>query len=407
MPVFAFQAVDADGKPHKGVIEAASDVGARQLVRDRGLLPTQVVLSGERRKTDLSKGIVIFQRGISSKTLSAVTRQLSTLIGSDIRIEEALRIAAQQTEGQPIGIVLTDVRTAILEGRSFASALARHPRVFPELYRASIAAGEQSGKLSTVLAHLTEFVGNQEKARRKVQLALLYPALLAGVSLLMITLMMIYVVPDIVKVFVSRGAALPFLTRALIALSAFVQSFGIYVLIALAVAGIAWNRWLAVPANGRRFAEFLLKTPPFSGFTRHLNAARFAGSLATLVRSDVPLVEALQASAAVTPNRYARERALLVAARVREGSSLRRAMAEADVFPPLLLAIVAAGEQSGKLGHGLERAAEDLEQELDSLVQALVSLVEPGVLLLMGGIVLLMVLAILLPIVNLNNLAGL
>ncbi len=407
MPVFAWQAVDAEGKPHKGTIEATSDVGARQLVRDRGLLPTSVALASERRTTDLSKGIVIFRPKVSSKTLSAVTRQLSTLIGSDIRIEEALRIAAQQTEGQPIGVVLTDVRSAILEGRSFAAALARHPKVFPEFYRASIAAGEQSGKLTTVLSHLTDFVGNQEKARRKVQLALLYPALLAGVSLLMITLMMIYVVPDIVKVFVSRGAELPFLTRALIALSAFVQTFGVYVLIALTVAGVAWNRWLVVPANARRFAELLLKTPPFAGFVQHLNAARFAGSLATLVRSDVPLVEALQASAAVTPNRFARERALLVAARVREGSSLRRAMADADVFPPLLLAIVAAGEQSGKLGHGLERAAQDLEQELDSLVQALVSLVEPGVLLVMGGIVLLMVLAILMPIVNLNNLAGL
>jgi general secretion pathway protein F len=406
MPVYAWQAVDAEGRPHKGTIEAASDVGARQLVRDRGLLPTGVSLANERTRAK-GAGITLFKRGVSSKTLSAVTRQLSTLIGSDIRIEEALRIAAQQTEGQPVAVVLTDVRSAILEGRSFAAALGRHPKVFAEFYRASIAAGEQSGKLATVLAHLTEFVGNQEKARRKVQLALLYPALLAGVSLLMITLMMVYVVPDIVRVFVSRGAELPFLTRALIALSSFVQGFGVYVLIALALAGVAWNRWLAAPANSRRFAEFLLKTPPFAGFVQHLNAARFAGSLATLVRSDVPLVEALQAAAAVTPNRYARERALVTAARVREGSSLRRAMAEADVFPPLLLAIVAAGEQSGKLGLGLERAAQDLEQELDSLVQALVSLVEPGVLLVMGGIVLLMVLAILMPIVNLNNLAGL
>jgi general secretion pathway protein F len=406
MPVFAWQAVDAEGRPHKGTIEAASDVGARQLVRDRGLLPTGVALANEPARTQ-GAGITLFKRGVSSKTLSAVTRQLSTLIGSDIRIEEALRIAAQQTEGQPVAVVLNDVRAAILEGRSFAVALGRHPKVFPEFYRASIAAGEQSGKLSTVLAHLTEFVGNQEKARRKVQLALLYPALLAGVSLLMITLMMVYVVPDIVRVFVSRGAELPFLTRALIALSGFVQSFGVYVLIALGLAGLGWNRWLAIPANSRRFAEFLLKTPPFAGFVQHLNAARFAGSLATLVRSDVPLVEALQAAAAVTPNRFARERALVTATRVREGSSLRRAMAEADVFPPLLLAIVAAGEQSGKLGLGLERAAQDLEQELDSLVQALVSLVEPGVLLVMGGIVLLMVLAILMPIVNLNNLAGL
>jgi general secretion pathway protein F len=378
MPVFRYSAVDGDGRVHTGTIEAGGDVGARQMVRDRGLLPTKVALASERPKTDLSKGIVIFRRGVSSKTLSAVTRQLSTLIGSDIRIEEALRIVAAQMDGQPVGTVLIDVRSAILEGRSFAAALARHPRVFPEFYRASISAGEQSGKLSDVLAHLTEFVGNQEKARRKIQLALLYPALLAVVSLLMIALLMVYVVPDIVKVFVSRGAELPFLTRALIALSGFVQSFGVYVVIGAVLIGIGWNRWLAVPDNSRRFAKFLIETPPFKGFTRHLNAARFAG-----------------------------ERAMRVAARVREGASLRNAMAEADVFPPLLLAIVASGEQSGKLGQGLERAAIDLEQELESLVAALVALVEPGVLLVMGGVVLLMVLSILLPIVNLNNLAGL
>lgn len=407
MAVFRYQAVDGDGRVHKGTLEAGGEVGARQMVRDRGLLPTSVALAGERAKSDLSKGIVIFRRGVSSKTLAAVTRQLSTLIGSDIRIEEALRIIAVQMDGQPVGSVLIDVRASILEGRSFAASLGRHPKVFPEFYRASIAAGEQSGKLSDVLAHLTEFVGNQEKARRKIQLALLYPALLAGVSLLMIALLMVYVVPDIVRVFVSRGAELPFLTRALIALSGFVQTFGVWVVMAGVLAGVTWNRWLAIPANSRKFAKFLIETPPFKGFTRHLNAARFAGSLATLVRSDVPLVEALQASAAVTPNRYARERAMLVAARVREGSSLRKAMAEADIFPPLLLAIVASGEQSGKLGQGLERAAQDLEQELESLVAALVALVEPGVLLVMGGVVLLMVLSILLPIVNLNNLAGL
>lgn len=417
MPVFRYQAVDGTGKAHKGTLEAASDAGARQMVRERGLLPTEVRLSGMSAKSaasittgkgiDWSKGIVLFPRRVSSKSLSAVTRQLSTLIGSDIRIEEALRIVAVQTEDQPIGEVLTDVRSAILEGRSFATALTRHPKVFPEFYRASIAAGEQSGKLADVLAHLTDFVANQETARRKVQLALLYPALLATVSLLMIVMLMVYVVPDIVKVFVSRGAALPFLTRALIAISGFVQSFGVYVVIGIALAALAWNRWLAVPANSLRFARFRMQTPPMAGFTRHLNAARFAGSLATLVRSDVPLVEALQASAAVTPNRYARERAQTVALRVREGQSLRRAMEDADVFPPLLLAIVASGEQSGKLGLGLERAARDLEQELDSLVAALVALVEPGVLLVMGGVVLLMVLSILLPIVNLNNLAGL
>lgn len=405
MPVYRFQAVDPTGRTHKGSLEAASDTGARQLIRDRGLLPTAVT---EAMQREAGRGFSLrLRRGVSAKTLATVTRQLSTLIGSDIRIEEAVRICAQQTEGQPIGAVLMDVRSAILEGRSFAAALARHPRIFPEFYTASIAAGEQSGRLTQVLAHLTEFVGNRERAQRKVQLALLYPALLAGVSGLMITLLMIYVVPDIVKVFVSRGAELPFLTRALIAISGFLQSFGLYALIALIVLGVGINRWLAVPANALTWAKVQMTRPPFRGFTRHLNAARFAGSLATLVRSDVPLVEAIQAAAAVTPNLFARERARLVAARVREGQSLRRAMGDAEVFPPLLLAIVAAGEQSGKLGHGLERAAADLEQELEQLVAALVALVEPGVLLFMGGVVLLMVLSILLPIVNLNNLAGL
>ena len=197
------------------------------------------------------------------------------------------------------------------KARRFAIALERHPQVFPQFYRASIAAGEQSGKLSEVLAHLTEFVAARERAGRKIQLALLYPALLAGVSLMMITLLLVYVVPDIVKVFVSRGAALPLLTRALIGLSGFVQAWGLYVVAALALAAVAWARWVADPANARRFARFRLTTPPFAGFTRQLNAARFAGSLATLVRSDVPLVDALRAAAAVTPNAYVRERAEL------------------------------------------------------------------------------------------------
>ena len=256
--------------------------------------------------------------------------------------------------------------------------------------------------------HVAQRVREGASLRRAMTEADVFPRLLlAVVSGLMITLLMIYVVPDIVKVFVNRGAELPLLTRGLIAVSSGLQRFGLPLLIVLGVAGLVLNRWLAVPHVALRFARMRLTTPPLGGFVRQLNAGRFAGSLATLVRSDVPLVEALKASAAVTPNLYVRERALHVAQRVREGASLRRAMTEADVFPRLLLAVVASGEQSGRLGPGLERAAADLEQELEGLVAAIVALVEPMVLLVMGGLVLLMVLAILLPIVNLNNLAGL
>jgi general secretion pathway protein F len=409
MAQYAYQAVEGSGRTRRGTVEASSEAAARGRVRDLGLVPVKVspvyqAATGSVRSATLARFRIA---RVSPKSLAAATRQLSTMISSGIRVEEAVRIVGAEHSNQPIGPILSDVAASILEGRSLAAALESHPVTFPEFYRASIAAGEQSGKLSEVLSHLTDFVSAREKTARKIQLALLYPALLAVVSTLMITLLMIYVVPDIVKVFVSRGAALPFLTRALIAVSNGLQAFGLPVLIVVGLAGLGLSRWLTVPAVARKVAQLRLTTPPFGAFVRQLNAGRFAASLATLVRSDVPLVEALKAAAAVTPNLYVRERALLVALRVREGASLRNAMTEADVFPRLLLAVVASGEQSGRLGQGLERAAADLDQETEALIAAIVALVEPAVLLVMGGLVLLMVLAILMPIVNLNTLAGL
>ena len=409
MPAYAFRAVDAAGRPQKGVLEAGSASGARRTLRERNLLPTVVEPAGKSIRPRLSGEIRLdrlLRRRFGPRDLADATRQLSTLIGSDIPIEEALRIVAQQHETGGAGAALLDIRSAVLEGRSFAAALGERPDAFPEFYRASIAAGEHSGKLAQVLAHLTEFVENRERSRQKLRLAMLYPALLASVSGGMIVLLMIYVVPDIVKVFVTRGAELPLLTRALIVVSSGVQRFGLFAL-ALAVGlGVGWRHWLKAPANRLALARRLAQTPPFARFVRQANAARFAASLATLVQSNVPLVDAVAGAAAVTPNLHIRERALGVAARVREGASLHQAMAEAGTFPPMLLAIVASGESSGKLGATLGRAAAELERELDALVSTLVALAEPAVLLLMGGIVLILVLAILLPIVNLSNLAG-
>ncbi|HVJ01631.1 MAG TPA: type II secretion system F family protein, partial [Sphingomonas sp.] len=344
---------------------------------------------------------------ISPRALATITRQIATLVGSDIPVEESLRLVVAQSEAPAINTLLLEVRGAILDGRSFAAALSAHPRAFPEFYRASVAAGEASGQLPDVLNHLAEFVENRQANGQKLQLALLYPALLACVSFGMMALLMVYVVPDIVRVFVSRGADLPLLTRILIAISWFLQNFGLYLILALAVIGLAAGRWVRVPANRLRLHRFFIERRPFRRFSRQLSAARFAGSLATLVGSAVPLVEALHAAAAVTPNHWVREKALGVAQRVREGISLRAAMQEAGVFPSMLVAIVASGESSGRLAPALGRASDELERELDALVSTLVSLVEPLVLLVMGGLVLLMVLAILLPIINLNNLVTL
>lgn len=406
MPAFAYKAADKSGTARKGIIEASSPAAARALLREQSLLPLSVEAASTRGP--MLGGITLpsLRRGVSARQLSTVTRQIATLVGSDIAIEEALRLVATQSEQPAVSSLLLEVRGAILDGRSFATALGQHPKAFPEFYRASVAAGEASGQLPDVLNHLAEFVENRQANGQKLQLALLYPALLACVSFGIMVLLMVYVVPDIVKVFVSRGADLPFLTRLLIAVSWFLQNFGLYLLIAVAALIFLFTRWAKAPANRLRLHQAFIERRPIRRFSRQINAARFAGSLATLVESAVPLVDALHAAAAVTPNAYVRERALGVAQRVREGVSLRAAMTEAGVFPTMLVAIVASGESSGKLAPALGRASSELERELDALVSTLVSLVEPLVLLIMGGLVLTMVLAILLPIINLNNLVG-
>ncbi|ODP39430.1 type II secretion system F family protein [Sphingomonas turrisvirgatae] len=407
MASFAYRAADRAGAQKKGVVEATSPAAARALLREQGLLPLSVDAASERRSVGSIQLPRLKRAGMSSRELATATRQIATLVGSDIPVEEALRLAASQSEAQRVSTILLDVRAAILDGRSFANALGQHPKVFPEFYRASVAAGEASGKLTDVLNHLAQFVEHRQANAQKLQLALLYPGLLATVSLGVIVLLLVYVIPDIVKVFVSRGTDLPLLTRILIALSSFLQDWGLYILLAGLVAFLVFSRWVAVPANRLKVHRGFTIRWPFRRFSRQHNAARFAGSLATLVSSAVPLVEALHAAAAVTPNRWVRERALHVAARVREGISLRAAMTEAGVFPLMLTAIVASGEASGQLGPALSRAADELDRELDAVTTALVALVEPLVLLLMGGMVLMMVLAILLPIINLNDLVTL
>ncbi len=408
MPAYSYKAADRAGATRRGVVEAASLPAARAALREQALLPLSVEPAHDRRSPPGGRfALPRLRRGVSARQLATLTRQIATLVGSDIPVEETLRLVAAQSESGAASAVLLDLRAAILDGRSFASALNNHPKVFPEFYRASVAAGESSGRLSHVLNHLAHFVETRHANAQKLQLALLYPALLATVSIGIMVMLMVYVVPDIVRVFVSRGAELPFLTRALIAISGFLQNWGLLLLVALVVGAAGFARWASVAANRLRLDRMFAERRPFRRFSRQHSAARFAGSLATLVESAVPLVDALHAAAAVTPNRHVRARAQTVAARVREGLSLRAAMTEAQVFPTMLTAIVASGESSGKLAPALGRASNELERELDALVVTLVALVEPAVLLMMGGLVLMMVLAILLPIINLNNLVTL
>lgn len=415
MAAFLFRAVDAAGRKHGGVIEAGSAAGARASLRERQLLPISVEATttaskaargADAKPAGLSLPFTRRKAGMKGKDLTLVTRQLSTLISSDVRIEEAIRTVAEQHRSAGIASILLNVRAGILDGRSFAQALGDYPDIFTDFYRATIAAGEQSGKLGQVLLHLADFVENRQKNRQTVQLALLYPALLAVVSLGIIVLLLTYVVPDITRVFIARGAELPFLTRAMIAASNAVSSYGLIAAAVLVVASLVWARWSRIPKNRLAVHRAIARNAVTARFSSQINAAQFVGTLATLVRSDVRLVDALKAAAGVTPNHFIREKIATIATRVEEGVSLRSAVNEAACFPPMVAAMIASGETSGKLGEALARAAADQQQELDARVKALVALVEPAVLLLMGGMVLVLVLSIMLPIIGLNDLAG-
>lgn len=408
MGAFSYRAVDRSGKAHVGVLEAVSAVAARQDLRARGLLPVEVAPSdrqgGDARPATKS-AFGRFRKGVGSRDLTLITRQLATLIASGVRIEDALRTVSQQSAPR-VAALLLNIRAAVLDGRSLGQALNDYPHVFSEYYRASVAAGEQSSQLGQVMLHLAAFVENRGRNAQSVQLALLYPALLATVSLGIVTLLMTYVMPDIIRVFTSRGADLPLLTRGLIVLSEGLRAYGLAALLAMALGLLGFRRWLAAPRNRLAFHRFLAENPVTARFVIRVNSAQFSGTLATLVRSHVPLVEALAAAGAATPNLHIRQSLEEATSRVREGASLRDAIGAAGCFPPMLVAMIGSGEAVGNLGEALASAADDQQRDLDAWVRTMVALVEPAILLVMGGLVMMMVLAILLPIISMNDLAG-
>ena len=405
MGAYQFRAIDIAGKSHSGMLEATSAAAARQSLRGKGWLPLDVTERAANAGPKAKDRMSTRSPRLPLAALTLVTRQMATLLGSGLRIEEALTTIAS---GQPprVASILLNVRATVMEGRSFGDALANYPLAFSDYYRASVRAGEASGKLDQVMAHLATHVEHRSRNRQSVQLALLYPALLGVVSLAIILLLMTYVVPDIVKVFKDRGADLPLLTRSLIAVSDAVRSFGIYAVAALALALLGTGRWMRNPRNLTRWHSLLARGRLTARLVQRLNASQCAGTLATLLQSQVPLVEALAASAEVIANLHIRARLREATDKVRQGMSLQRALSEAAVFPPMMIAMVASGEASGHLGRALDHAATEQQRDLDAWVKAVVALVEPAILVVMGGLVMAMVLAILLPIVSLNGLAN-
>lgn len=409
MAAFSYRAVDRSGRRQSGVLEAASLVSARAELRARGLLPIDVVASATGASHRPAGGTSLLRRllpAVGARELTLITRQLATLVGSGVRVEDALGTVAQQVRPRAAAVLL-NVRAAVLDGRSFGRALAEYPEVFSGFYRASVAAGEQSGQLEKVLRRLSTFLETRARNAQSIQLALIYPLILAALSFGIMSMLMVYVMPSITRVFTTNGVDLPILTRGLILASEAFVSWGLPAAGALALAAVGFRRWLRRPANRLRFHRRLARNRITSRYVHRISATQFTSTLAMLVESQVPLVEAMDAAAAVTPNLQIRKLAKAAALNVREGRTLRDALQDAGCFPLMLVAMAASGEAGGNLGETLALAAEDQQRDLDAWVRTMVALVEPGILLVMGGLVMLMVLAIMLPIISMNSLAGL
>lgn len=408
MSAFEYSALDARGKELKGTLEGDSARQVRQQLRDKGWIPLAVdeLAPRQSRPTGRSRN-VLFSRGrASAGELALLTRQLATLIGSGLPLEEALRATAQQTEKARIRNMLTAVRSRVMEGHSMAEGLALYPGAFPELYRATVAAGEQTGHLDQVLERLAEYTDSRQQMQQKVQLALFYPAGLVIVAVLVVVLLLTYVVPQVTEVFLTVGQDLPRLTQGLIAVSDFLRNQGIWLLGGLALLVLGFAQGMRHDGFRLQVHRIQLRLPLIARLTRSMNAARFAHTFSILASSGVAVLDAMRISAEVMTNLPMRRAVRDAASRVREGSGISRALEKSGQFPPMLLHLVASGENSGKLEQMLDRAAVNQEREVQGIIATVLALFEPLLILVMGGIVLIIVLAILLPIFELNQLVA-
>lgn len=402
MPTFDYRADNAQGRRCKGRIEADSPRHARQLMRERGLWPREL----QEVRVGGDKGRQPRSASLGAADLALLTLQLSTLVQAGLPLEEALEAVAKQSAKRKVASLLSAVRSRVMEGHALSTALGQFPKAFPELFRATVAAGERSGHLGDVLEQLAAYTQARQASRQKIQMALVYPLILMLSSVVIVGFLLGYVVPDVVKIFVDSGQALPWLTIALIGVSDALRSHGLLVLGALAALVGLWRGSLRQPLWRLRWHRLALSLPVIGEVLRAMEAARFASTLAILGKSAVPLVDALEIAAAVIGNLTIRARMVDVARSVREGGTLTRGLERSGDIPPMMLHMIASGERAGELDRMLARAAEQQESSLAARIALVVSLFEPAMLVLMGAVVLLIVLAILLPILSLNQLVN-
>jgi len=405
MGAFAYTALDSAGRAHKGVLEGDTARQVRTLLREKSLLPVTVAeVAAQESRSQRSAGSFSLLRRVSTAEISLLTRQLATLVRAALPLEEALLAVSQQTERERVQSILLGVRAKVMEGHTLATGLADFPRVFPEIYRATVAAGEQSGHLDTVLERLADYTEGRQALQQKVMGAMLYPIVLTVMSFSIVSVLLAYVVPKVVAVFENSHAKLPLMTRALVSLSDLIRHFGIWFLLALVLATVLFVRWQKDPDNRRRVHRWLLTLPLAGKLLRGFNTARFTRTLSILTASAVPVLDALRISGEVVTNLPMRDAVAEATARVREGAPIGRALSTSRLFPPMTIHLISSGESSGKLESMLESAALSQEQELEGLVTAITGLLGPLLIVGMGLFVMGIVFAMLLPIFEMNTL---
>jgi len=404
---FEYTVLNARGREEKGVLEADSKRQVRQILRDKGLTPLTVAITTERTKDSGGKLFSeFFQPSLSVSERALLTRQLSTLIAAGLPVEEALLAVSKQSENPRIHRILITVRSKVMEGFSLANGFAEYPKAFPGLFRATVAAGESAGHLDLVLNRLADFTESQQESRSKIQQAMVYPVILFVLTVAILAGLLGYVVPDIVEVFADTGQELPVLTIMVIGASDFVAGYGLAVALLFFAIGIGINRLLKIPSIKLSFDRRLLHLPLVAKMSKGFNNAQFASTLSILSRSGVPLVEALKIAGEVVPNTWLREKIGEATVKVSEGSSLNAALEQSGYFPPMMIYMIASGEASGELDDMLSRVARHMQQDVEMLLSVLLSLFGPLMLIIMGGAVFVIVMAILLPIMNLNQLVA-
>ena len=404
MAAFEYKALNAKGRTQKGVIEGDNARQVRARLKEQGLVPVEVNETRQKAKKQSSQGGLTFKRGISTPDLALITRQLATLVQSGMPLEECLRAVSEQSEKPRIRTMLLAVRSKVVEGYTLADSLADYPHIFDELFRSMVQAGEKSGHLDGVLERLADYAENRQKLRSKLQQAMIYPVVLVVFAVGIVAFLLAAVVPKIVGQFVQMGQDLPQSTQFLLASSDFIQQWGLQLLALIVLLIYLIKLMLRSPNVRLNWDRRVVGLPLIGKISRGLNTSRFARTLSICTSSAIPILDGMKVAVDVMSNHFVKQQVMSARDNVREGASLRKALDQTKLFPPMMLHMIASGEQSGELEGMMTRAADNQDANFESTVNIALGIFTPVLIALMAGLVLFIVMATLMPILEMNNL---